>query len=381
MSRVDVLVVGGGIAGVSVAYELASTHRVVLAETEAQLAYHTTGRSAALYFENYGAQAIRPLSQASRSFLSQPPPELCDVPLLSRRGGLFVARPDQLGRLDEVETEGREAGTDVRRLDPGECLELIPALRRDRLGGGLWEPAAADIDVAALHQTYVRGIKVRGGEIRRRAPVTALIATDRGWRALVGDEELVVGTVVNAAGAWGDEVAKLAGVEPVGLQPYRRTAFMVPGKEEWRNWPMAIGVGHDWYFKPDGSQLLCSPADETPSPPCDARPVDVDIALAIERINDMTTLGIRSVRSAWAGLRTFAPDRAMVIGPDPDAETFVWLVGQGGTGIQTAPAAAQLAAALVRGEELGPELQAAGVDPEALSPGRFRRRHVDSDPT
>ncbi len=372
MTRADVLVVGGGIAGVSVAYELAATHRVVLAETEPQLAYHTTGRSAALYFENYGHAAIRPLSKASRRFLEEPPPELCDVPLLSPRGGLTVARHDQVELLDEAEEEGLAAGTDVRRLDVDGCLELVPAFRRDLVAGGLWEPDAADIDVAALHQTYVRGIRVRGGEIRRAAPVTALSPTGDGWRARVGDEDLAVDVVVDAAGAWGDEVATMAGVDPIGLQPYRRTAFMVPGREEWRDWPMCIGVAHDWYFKPDGIQLLCSPADETPSDPCDARPDELDVAIAIDRINAMTTLGIRSVRSAWAGLRTFAPDRAMVIGPDPDAPGFVWLVGQGGTGIQTAPAAARLAAALVRGEEPDRDLVELGVDPEALGPGRLR---------
>lgn len=377
MTRTDVLVIGGGIAGVSVAYELAYTHRVVLAETEAQLAHHTTGRSAALYFENYGTPAIRPLTRASRPFLERPPSDLCDVPLLSPRGGLFVAASDQLDLLDEAEVEGRAAGTDVRRLDADECYELVPALRRPLVGGGLWEPGAADIDVAALHQTYVRGIRARGGEIRRRAPVTALRPVAGGWRAQVGDVELEARVVVDAAGAWGDQVAAMAGLAPVGLQPYRRTAFMVPGREEWRTWPMVIGVAHDWYFKPDGIQLLCSPADETPSEACDARPVDLDVAFAIDRINAFTTLDIRTVRSAWAGLRTFAPDRTMVIGPDPELPGFVWLVGQGGTGIQTAPAAARLAAGLVRGDDLDADLAAAGVDPEALSPRRLRQ-DVDS---
>ncbi len=361
MTRADVLVVGGGIAGVSVAYELAATHRVVLAESEAQLAYHTTGRSAALYFENYGHAAIRPLSKASRRFLEHPPPDLCDVPLLTPRGGLTVARRDQIDLLDEAEEEGRAAGTDVRRLDPDGCVELVPALRGELLGGGLWEPGAADIDVAALHQTYVRGIRSRGGEVRRKAPVRTLRPLTDGWEAQVGGDGHLV-----TPGA--------GGVDPVGLQPYRRTAFMVPGREEWKTWPMCIGVAHDWYFKPDGIQLLCSPADETPSPPCDARPEDLDVAIAIERINAITSLGIRSVRSAWAGLRTFAPDRAMVIGPDPGNPRFVWLVGQGGTGIQTAPAAARLAAALLRGDDLDPDLVEAGVDPDALSPARLTER-------
>jgi D-arginine dehydrogenase len=370
--RFDVAVIGGGIAGVSAAYEIASAASVVLIEAEQNLAHHSTGRSAALFFENYGAEAIRPLTLASRGFFEHPPNGLTEVPLMAPRGAMWVARPDQAESLHQIAAEGRRTGGDPTPLTPSEARQRVPVLVEDRLAGALWEPDPMDLDVAAIHQAYVRGLRARGGTITTAAPVSALERTGSVWSIRAGDMGLVAATVVNAAGAWGDDVATLAGIEPVGLTPMRRTAFMVAGNADWSAWPMVVNAEHDFYFKPDGPQLLCSPADETPSPPCDARPEMTDVALAIERINQATTLGIRSVRSQWAGLRTFAPDRAMVIGPEPASGGFFWLVGQGGTGIQTAPAAAALVATQVRGEPLPPELEAHGTDPTRLGPARLR---------
>jgi D-arginine dehydrogenase len=178
--------------------------------------------------------------------------------------------------------------------------------------------------------------------------------------------------VVNASGAWGDLVAGLAGIEPIGLQPMRRTAFMVPGDAACADWPFVVDIEERFYFRPDGAQFLCSLAEETLSPPIDPRPEMADIAIAIDRINEATTLGIRTVSSQWTGLRTFAPDREMVIGPEPGTPGFFWLVGQGGTGIQTSPACGALVAALVTGTPPPPELDAAGIDPDQYSPDRFR---------
>jgi D-arginine dehydrogenase len=217
------------------------------------------------------------------------------------------------------------------------------------------------MDVAAIHQAYVRRLRSNGGTIATSREVTDLAAGPP-WRVVTPDGTWEADRVVNAAGAWGDEIAELAGLRPVGLVPKRRTAFMVTAPPESAEWPLVTDADHSFYFKPDGVQLLCSPADETPSEPVDARPEDVDIALAIERINEVTSLGIRSIRSSWAGLRTFAPDGSMVIGPDPDEPTFHWLVGQGGTGIQTAPAAAELLADLV----------IEGSTTTAFDPARFR---------
>lgn len=357
-------------AGVSAAYELAKTHRVILLEGEDYLAYHSTGRSAAMFFQNYGAGQIRPLTVASHGFLTHPPAGLTDSPLTRPRGALWVARPDQVSALAEIAAAGRDTGSRVIEMAPEELVEKVPVLRREWLAGGLWEPDPFELDVAAIHQAYVRGLRQEGGTVLTSAPVESLEKRQGAWHLVAGGEEHTAGTLVNAAGAWGDSIAALAGVAPVGLQPLRRTAFMVAGDPQWSIWPMVVNAEHEFYFKPDGPQLLCSPADETPTEPTDTRPEPVDVALAIERINAATTLGIRSVRSEWAGLRTFAPDRSLVIGPDPEEPDFVWLVGQGGTGIQAAPAAAELTAALIRGEGVPAHLEEAGVVLDELSPSR-----------
>lgn len=374
----QVVVVGGGIAGVSAAYHIADTHQVVVVEAEPHLAQHSTGRSAALFFENYGAPAIRPLSLASRAFFEDPPADLVDGPLVSDRGALWIGRPDQADTLAAIASDGRATGSRIIELDPGEVAERVPVIRAERLAGGVWEPDPLDLDVAGIHQAFLRGVRRRGGFVISSAPVTSLTRGGGRWEVEAGGQVIEATAVVNAAGAWGDEVAALAGIPPVGLQPLRRTAFMVAGDAAYAGWPMVVDADHDFYFKPDGVQLLCSPADETPSPPTDARPDPVDVALAIDRINEATTLGIRSVRSEWAGLRTFTSDRAMVIGPDPGEPTFFWLVGQGGTGIQTAPAAGELAAALIRGDDLSPALTGAGVDVSSLAADRTSLRPLGS---
>jgi D-arginine dehydrogenase len=370
--KTDVLVIGGGIGGVSAGYYLAQGRRVLLVEQESSLAYHTTGRSAALYFENYGAKPIRPLSRASRGFFENPPDGLTDVPLLSPRGALWIGRPDQIPALDQVEREGQATGVAINRLTADQAAARVPCLRTDYLGGAVEEPEAQDMDVAAIHQSYVRGMRARGAQIHTSAPLARLAPEAGRWVAEAGDERIGADVVVNAAGAWCDVVAQLAGLAPLGLQPYRRTAFMVAGSDQWTNWPLVVDVHHHFYFKPDGVQLLCSLAEEKPSPPEDVRPEEIDIALAIERINAATTLEIRSIRSAWTGLRSFVPDRSMVIGFDPMAPGFFWLAGQGGTGIQTAPAAGQLTAALIESGHAPSELLDLGLDPDLLSPARFR---------
>lgn len=370
MTDTDVAVIGGGIAGVSAAYYLARTHRVNVIESEEHLAHHSTGRSAALFFENYGVGPIRPLTRASRSFFENPPPDLVDAPLVTPRGAMWIGRPDQEGTLARIAAEGRDTGSTIIELTPSEVKEKVPVLRSERLQGGLWEPEPLDLDVAAAHQAFVRGLRKRNGQVMTAAPVSSLDRRGQHWEIVAGSERLTARVVINAAGAWGDVIGTMAGLGPVGLSPLRRTAFMVAGDAAWAKWPMVVDADHSFYFKPDGPQLLCSPADETPSKPVDARPDPLDVARAIEEINQMTTLGIRSVRSEWAGLRTFTADRAMVIGPDAAEPTFVWLVGQGGTGIQTAPAAGELIAALVRADGLPRHLEEAGVDPHQLAPSR-----------
>jgi D-arginine dehydrogenase len=372
---VDVIVVGGGIAGVSAAYEIAAHADVVLVEREEQLAHHTTGRSAAAYLETYGNETVRRLTVASRDFLTSPPPELEATDLLAPRGLLWIGPSDRVTLLEAIASTGAALVPSVRMVDRDEALVLCPALRPEHVAAAVFEPDASDIDVAALHQAYVRGLRARGGQIVRTAPVIGLRRSTNRWIADTPVTTFEADVVVNAAGAWADELAGLAGgVTPIGLQPLRRTAFTCPAPDgvDVRAWPLVADVDDNFYFKPEGPQLLCSLADETPSVPCDAQAEEADVALAIERINEATTLGLRHVRRAWAGLRSFVADRTPVVGMDPDVPGFFWLAGQGGYGIQTAPAMARATASLVLDGRLPDDLEALGVAEAHVSPVRLR---------
>ena len=369
MLYTDAVVIGGGIAGVSVGHYLAQAGLdVILVEREPQLASHTTGRSAAILYESYGTRATQKLTAASLDFFTSPPEGLVDVPLVRRRGVVLVARRSQLESLRAQASHG----VGLQPISPAEVGSMVPLIKTELLVGALLEPQAADLDVAGLHEAFVRGMRRSGGSIRTSSPVEALSRSRGVWMVHVPQGVIAASVVVNAAGAWCDLVAGMAGVAPVGLRPMRRTAFMVPGRPEWSGWPAVVDIDQQWYFKPDGEQLLCSPAEEQPSPPCDARPREVDIALAIERINRATSLGIRTVRSSWTGLRSFVADRSMVIGFDRTADGFFWLAGQGGTGIQTSPAAGRLAAALIVDGKPPERHIECGVQVEDLAPDRLR---------
>jgi D-arginine dehydrogenase len=377
----SVAVIGGGIAGVSAAYELARAGcTVTVLEAESVLASHATGRSAALYFENYGAIHNRALTRASRPFFDAPPEGLVDHPLLTKRGAMWIGTADQKQVLQAHLAESEAGNHPGRWLGPSKARALVPVLRIDYLGGAVFEPESLDLDVAGLHQAFVRGLRRYGGEVRVSSPVTGLDRPGSQWTVASGSDQIRVDVVVNAAGAWGDEIAGLAEAKPVGLVPMRRTAFTVPGESAYRHWPLVADADNQFYFRPDGSQLLCSLAEERASPPEDARPDEVDIALAIERINLATTLGIRVVRSSWTGLRSFVADRAMVIGFDPLIDGFFWLVGQGGTGIQTAPAAALLTAGLITSGAPTAPLLEFGVDVAGLSPARLTAGNSPATP-
>lgn len=374
-TRVDAVVVGGGIAGVSAAHFLAREGATVLVlEREPVLAHHTTGRSAALYMENYGQVAVRRLALASRPFLEAPPDGLADAELLSPRPALEVGGPGRSEALERRAARGADLVPGIRLLSPGEVVALCPALRVGELSGGVLDPGSMDIDVMALHQAFVRGLRRAGGGVRTAAPVVALDRDDGHWRVRTPDSEVSAAIVVNAAGAWGDHLAGLAGVRPIGLRPLRRTAFTVgvPAGIDARTWPLVHDLDEGWYFKPEGDGLLCSLADEAPDEPRDPRPRDEDVALALDRINAATTLGLRSVRTAWAGLRTFAPDRTPVVGGEPEVPGFVWVAGLGGVGIMTSPAVGMLAAASALGRPVPEALAACSVEPADYSVERLR---------
>jgi D-arginine dehydrogenase len=363
-------------AGVSIGFELASHGSVVVVEREPMLAAHTTGRSAAAFIESYGGPVVRALTRASRASFDSAPELLGTPQLLTPRPFLWVGSRNQ---ADVVRRFVESVGPgQVELLDVDQAFSLCPALSPDYLGAAAVDHAAMDIDVMALHQGYVGGLARRGASVLRGAPLRSLEKSGQTWKLVAGDEELEATAVVNAAGAWADQVAVMGGLPPLGLRPLRRTIAICTGtrSDDISAWPLVADVSEQFYFKPEsGQHVLVSPADETPTQPADVRPIDEDIALAIDRVNEATTLQLRHVRTAWAGLRTFAPDRGPVVGYDPEGEGFFWFAGQGGYGIQMAPALARVGAYLATETPLADDLLRHGVSAQAVGVARLRRIH------
>ncbi len=374
LTTCDFLIVGGGIAGASAAYELAPHGKVIVVERESRPDYHSSGRSSASFVETYGDDVVRALNTGSLPFLSSPPNGFTDGPLLTPRGCLHVAREDQLASLDRLEaTTGRLAGN-LRRLDPDQIFELVPILNPDMIVAAIHEPDCQDLDVNALHQGFLRGLKNQNGQLHLAHEVTSLERRGAAWHAGTTDGDFAAPVVVNAAGAWCDELADLAGVKPLGMIPLRRTVFTFApaGDQDCARWPLVLDADENYYFKPSGGLLLVTPADETPSAPCDAQPEELDVAVAVDRFENCTRLKVDRIEYKWAGLRTFSPDKTPVNGMDPDADGFFWLAGQGGYGFQTSSAMARTAAGLLTGAGVPQDLVDLGVDPDRLSPARFR---------
>jgi D-arginine dehydrogenase len=368
----DVIVIGAGIAGAGVAAHLAEHMRVTVVEREPLAGMHATGRSAALYSGVYGNAVVRALSRASRAFLLDPPAQFIDDALTRPRGAMFFADESSLDALEAFAAEP-DIRAAMRRLTRAEALERCGILKRSAVAAALIEEDAHDVDVGRLHQGYLRLVRARGGCVATDREVRAIRRDGRRWRVLAGSDWLSAEVLVNAAGAWADAVGALAGAVSIGLQPMRRTAILVeaPKAPGAADWPLVLDIDETFYFKPESGYLLLSPADETPSPPCDAQPEELDIAVAIDRVQQVADVDpVRIVRT-WAGLRSFVADRSPVAGYDPQAENFFWLAGQGGYGIQTAPALSRAAAALVRRMPLPADIAAFGVAETALSPARL----------
>ena len=372
----EVIIVGAGIAGASLAAFLSESHRVLLLEAESQPGYHSTGRSAAMFMESYGTPTIRALTRASRAFYTAPPAGFCATPLISPRGAMYVGTPAQHDLLDQSEAELRPHTPNLQRLSAAEAIARVPVLRSDQVGGALLDPDAADIDVHALHQGFLRRAKANGALIATDARVSGLRRREGRWHVHSAAGDWRADTVVNAAGAWADVLAQLAGIAPIGLQPKRRAAFLFapPAGMASATWPCVCGVDEGWYFKPDAGVLLGSPANADPVEPHDVRPEELDVATGIARIEAMTTLQIRRPSHTWAGLRSFVADGDLVAGFDPSAPGFFWLAAQGGYGIQTAPAMGELGAAWVRGDATPAHIAAAGVEAASLHVDRLRRQ-------
>jgi len=369
----DFVIVGAGMAGASLAYELSQANSVCLVEAEAQPGFHTTGRSAALFAPSYGGAEIRAITRASEAFFTQPPAGFCDYPLLHPRGCMFIGRPDQAARLDQMAGEIARSGGDVSRITSAQALGQIPRLRHDYVAGAVLDQRAMDIDVAELHQGFLRGARRAGAVVATDARVLEAEWHGGLWSVPFRGEQIRARVLINAAGAWVDQVAAACGAHPLGLRPLRRTAIVVDAPEgvDLRAWPTVIDVDEKFYFKPESGRLLLSPADETPVDPCDAQPDELDIAIGVDRVQAALDIEVRRIHRSWAGLRTFAPDRTPVIGYDPDIPQFFWCAGQGGYGIQTAPAMARTAAALAQGLPAPADVLAEGLLVSALSPGRF----------
>jgi D-arginine dehydrogenase len=369
----DVLIVGGGIAGAGAAYELAAFASVIVLEREAQCGYHSTGRSAASYTENYGGAIIRRLAIASRPFLQEPPAGFCDHPLLAPRGMITIARTDQLEMLERQLERARLLVESIARIDVTDAIARVPILRRDYVAGAILEPHSMDLDVHGLHQGFLREAKARGARILVNADVQAIERSAERWAVTTPAGVFRAPLLIDAAGAWADSIAALAGVPPLGLVPKRRTAFNIPAPPGMaiREWPMVNDAGEEFYFKPDAGQLFVSPADATPSEPVDAYPEDIDVAAGVERLERATTLNVQRVSRSWAGLRTFVSDAEPVVGFDGSVNGFFWLAGHGGYGIKTSPAVSRACASLIRDGRLPDELLRLGITAADLSPDRL----------
>jgi D-arginine dehydrogenase len=348
MKVYDIIIIGAGIAGVSVAARLAPHKNVCVLDMEERAGVHSTGRSAAMYVPNYGPAPILALTRASFNFFKSPGPEFSDTALISPRGTLMLEPEGQEDATNDLLTYG----VGLEQLTGEQAIRLCPALRPGYAKRALLDPHTYDIDVDILHRSFVKMMRSRGGTLMTTAMVTAIKREGSDWRVTAGTDQIEAPTIVNAAGAWGDAIAMLAGVRPVGLTPKRRSIGVIPVPErpDIMQWPMLMDTAETWYAKPQSGKLLVSSADETPVEPHDAYADDMAIAEGVESLIQATTLEVDRLDHSWGGLRTFAPDGNPAVGFDPHTEGFFWLVGQGGYGIQTSPALSETAAAMVLGK-------------------------------
>ncbi|MDA5192866.1 NAD(P)/FAD-dependent oxidoreductase [Govanella unica] len=372
----DVIIIGAGIAGASAAAGLGAGCRVVLLEQEEVAGYHTTGRSAAFFAETYGNEAVRRLTTASKAFFLTPPAGFSDQPLMRERGGLYIARADQLASLEALYRDKHAVLPSVTRVDADYIRAHVPLIRPDYATAGVWDPDCRDIDVHALHQGFLRQSRLAGGRLLTAARVVALTYQQGHWQTETAAGHLIhAPIVINAAGAWADGIARLAGARPLGLSPRRRTVAILPAPAALagNSWPLVLDADDQFYFKPESGRILTSPGDATPMLPQDVQPDIEDVAMAVARVEAVLQCSFDRVERKWAGLRTFAPDDAPVVGADPERPGFFWFAGQGGYGMQTAPAMSALIAGLVTTGRVPDALAEYGITAALYSPARFAR--------
>ncbi|UTW56016.1 FAD-binding oxidoreductase [Kordiimonas sp. SCSIO 12610] len=374
MIETDFLIIGGGIAGAGLAYFLAGHGSTMIIEMEDQPGYHTTGRSAAFLAETYGGPKIQPLTTGSKPFFTAPPEGFIEAPLLTALGAVHIFTEEQRERAEKMAAELQQALPGVKLLTKSEVVARAPYLSHYDFVGGIDDPDCGSLDVAALHQGYLRGAKHVGATIMVNAGLEGAVFENGRWRVKIRHGEVFAKTLINASGAWADEVAVRAGVKPIGMQPLQRTIVTVENPEGLPFDPtssMIIDADERFYFKPEGTGYILSPADEKPVQPSDAQPDIEDVALAVHYFEEATGVRVKSIEAKWAGLRTFAPDRAPVIGYDANTPGFFWNVGQGGYGIQTSPAWSRVAASLVLNKGMPDDLVQLGCNAENYSPARF----------
>ena len=342
--QADIIVIGAGIAGTSAAAQLAKNCSVILLEMEKQPGYHATGRSAAVYAPAYGNKVVRDITVAGAAFFRSPPDNFSEVALLRPRDSIFIAQQHQISSLERTLIDSKH----LSEMTAGQLKSRIPILDNQVVAGAL-DSTGGDLDVDAIMQGFLRQFQHARGKLVTQAPVVAMTHQSGSWRLKTPSDEFEAPIVVNAAGAWADSVAVLAGLRPLKIQPNRRTAILVdaPDNMDISGWPVVIDIDEKFYFKPEAGQLMLSPADETATEPCDAVPEEIDIAIAIDRIQQVTSLKVRKVNHSRAGLRSFAPDRTFVVGFDPRIDGFFWLAGQGGYGVQSAPGLADITSYLI----------------------------------
>ncbi|MFO6447068.1 NAD(P)/FAD-dependent oxidoreductase [Erythrobacter sp. NE805] len=365
MRQADVVVIGGGIAGLSLAARLAGDSRVTVLEAESAVGYHASGRSVAFAHYGLGNDPVRRLTALSMA-------ELAEHAVV--HPALHIAREEELAALGALEEVHRAFGCDFSRVGPAEARALMPVLRPEACAAALVDHGSLKLDTNAMLQALAARLKAAGGRLVTGARVEAIARDGAGWRIAAGGETHAAAILVNAAGAWADVIARMAGVRPIGLEPRRRTviSFAAPEGEDVRGWPFTKTVGAGLYLLPEGrGQLLASSMDQTPSEPCDAAAEELDIAIAADRVEQATTLQLRRIAHSWAGLRSFAPDELPVIGPASEAPGFVWCAGQGGAGFQTAPALSAIAAAATLGLPFPEDAAAAGLDFAMFAPARL----------
>jgi len=375
LAQFEFAIIGGGIAGASLAYELAKAGRTIaIFEKETTPGYHSTGRSAAFYAPVYGNHTVRCLTKLSGAFYHSPPSEFCEHPLLSPRGALFVSDQNNEPHLNDLYDSIKDLSADVKLSGREFALSKVPVFLEEGVSACVWDPESYEIDVAALHQSYLKQSKLLGTQLFVGSEIDAIEEIDRGWIIKTQGSEFMVKTIINAAGAWCDQIAKMAGIEGVGLQPMKRSVCIVPVSNEYqiKDWPLVIDVNEAFYFKPEGDSLLISPADETPVEPMDAFTEQLDIATAIEPLSNVINVPLETVSREWAGLRSFVQDKSPVIGFEPGSEKFFWFAGQGGYGIQMADGAARLASSLLMSKPIPKELSKMNFELSAVAVERFR---------